>query len=357
MCKMLTIKDYANYPFLHGAANSLKSIPDLQKPIVKIIETDFGKNSLTITKERLSNAIYNTKHPIKGILPEEEIASFFFARVILSTQVHKSLIEKFVNYEANKFYRHYCKEQRLKRQEIEKDLQISFNKTTFTLAEYIPIATKLIQTSARWKLVNMNISDGLIDISKLSQNKFDTKTDSPEILFFKEQIKYKLRSTLPMKIDKETKLALEPLAQEIFGVYYSSTENVGYGEVTASNFPPCIQRIIDMNAKHENPTHSGRFALATFLHEIGMSDTEIISTFQTVRDFDLSQTIYQVEHITGKQGTPAYKCPACDTMRTNGLCLGKNNALCNKVKHPLGYYQAKHKFSLKEKTLQKSSNK
>jgi hypothetical protein len=29
------------------------------------------------------------------------------------------------------------------------------------------------------------------------------------------------------------------------------------------------------------------------------------------------------------------------------LCLGKENSLCKKVKHPLGYYQAKHKFSLK----------
>jgi DNA primase large subunit len=58
--------------------------------------------------------------------------------------------------------------------------------------------------------------------------------------------------------------------------------------------------------------------------------------------------MYQIEHISGKQGTPAYKCPACDTMQTNGLCLGKENSLCKKVKHPLGYYQAKHKFSLKK---------
>jgi DNA primase large subunit len=103
-----------------------------------------------------------------------------------------------------------------------------------------------------------------------------------------------------------------------------------------------------MIQKHENPTHMGRFAMVSFLNEVGMPETEIATIFQTVRDFDLSQTMYQIEHISGKQGTPAYKCPACDTMLTNGLCIGKDNSLCKKVKHPLGYYQAKHKFSLKK---------
>lgn len=347
---MLTIKDYANYPFLKGSANCLKSIPDLQKPIIRIIETDFGKNSLKIAKERLSNALYHEKYPVKGLLPEEEIASFFFARVLVSipTPVNKSIVEKFVSYEAEKFYRLYYNEQRIKKQEIEQDLQIFSNKTTFTLAEYIPISMKLVQSSARWKLVNMNISKGLIDISTLSKGKFDKKTDTPEVLFFKEQLKYKIRSTLPMKLDKETKMALDPIASEIFGEYHSTMDDMDYGVVTESNFPPCIQYIKDLIQKHENPTHAGRFALVTFLNSIGMPETDILPIFQTVRDFDMSQTVYQIENITGKQGVPAYKCPACDTLKTNGLCKGKDNSLCNKVKHPLGYYQAKHRFSLKQ---------
>jgi DNA primase large subunit len=351
---MLTIKDYAKYPFLQGAANILKTVPDLQKPIIKILETDFGKKSLDMAKTRLSNALYHTKLPIHG-LPEHEIASFFFARVIISipTPVNKSLIEKFAIYETNRFYTSYNKEQFLKKQEIENDLHIKSMKTLFTISEYIPIAVRLIQSSARWKLVNMPITKGMIDISCLSQNKFDNKTDNPKELFFKEQIKYKIRSTLPMKIDKETKTALDTIATEVFGQYYTSVDNMNYGEVTASNFPPCIQHIIDMLQKHENPTHMGRFAMVSFLNEVGMSETDIASFFQTARDFDLSQTIYQIEHISGKQGTPAYKCPACDTMQTNGLCLGKNNSLCKKVKHPLGYYQAKHKFSLQKTPQEK----
>lgn len=346
---MLTIKDYAKYPFLKGAATRLKSIPDLQKPIIKIIDTEFGKESLKLTKLRLSNAIYHTKHQIVG-LPEHEIASFFFARVIISipTPVNKSLIEKFVVYETEKFLWDYHRDQFMKKQEVESDLQIKSGRTSFTFAEYIPLSVKLIQASARWKLVNMPISKGIIDISEIAKGKFDKKDDDPREIFFKEQVKQKIRSTLPMTLDKETKTALDSIATEIFGEYYTSLDNTSYGEVTSSNFPPCIQHIIDMIQKHENPTHMGRFAMVSFLHEIGMPETGIASIFQTVRDFDLSQTMYQIEHITGKQGTPAYKCPACDTMQTNGLCLGKDNSLCKKVKHPLGYYQAKHKFSLKK---------
>jgi DNA primase large subunit len=351
---MLTIKDYAKYPFLKGAANVLKSIPDLQKPIIKIVDTEFGKKSLDIAKVRLSNALYNTKFPITG-MPEHEIASFFFARVLISipTPVNKSHIEKFVVYEANRFCSNFSKEQYVKKQEIESDLHIKSQKTTFPLVEYVPIASRLVQTNARWKLVNMSIHKGMVDISDLSKNKFDKQTDSPEELFFKEQLKYKIRSTLPMKLDKETRTALDAIATETFGQYYTSMDNADYGEVTSSNFPPCIQRIIDMIQKHENPTHMGRFAMVSFLNEIGMPETEIATIFQTVRDFDLSQTMYQIEHISGKQGTPAYKCPACDTMLTNGLCIGKDNSLCKKVKHPLGYYQAKHKFSLKKPSEKK----
>jgi len=350
---MLTIKDYAKYPFLQGSANVLKSIPDLQKPIIKILDTEFGKTSIALTKARLSNALYHTKFSITG-LPEHEIASFFFARVIISVSSNKSLIEKFATYEANKFCMHYHKEQYMKKQEIEKDLQIKLTKTIFTLAEYIPIATKLIQSSARWKLVNMPLKKGMVNIASLSKNKFDKSTDDPEELFFKEQIKYKIRSTLPVKLDKETKSALDSLSIEIFGHYHSSIE-MDYGEVTTSNFPPCIQHVIDMIQRHENPSHTGRFAMVAFLNEIGMTEEEITKIFQTVRDFDMSQTVYQIEHISGKQGTPAYKCPACDTMRTNGMCLGKDNSLCKKVKHPLGYYQAKHKFSLKKVVEQVST--
>jgi DNA primase large subunit len=345
------MQDYAKYPFLKGAANALKIIPELQMPIIKIIETDFGKASLDITKMRLSHALYNPKnYQIDIKMPERSVASFFFARVLLSipTPVNKSLIEKFVVYETNRFYSYYEQQSLIKKKEIQNDLQIIDGKTQFPLKEYVPLSLKLIQSSARWKLVNMKVHNGMVDISDLAHSKFDKATDNPQELLFKEQIKYKIRSTLPMKLDKETKTALNPIASEIFGKFYTSIENIGYGEVTASNFPPCIQRVIDMIQKHENPTHMGRFAMVSFLHEIGMPETEIASIFQTVRDFDLSQTMYQIEHISGKQGTPAYKCPACDTMQTNGLCLGQNNSLCKKVKHPLGYYQAKHKFSLKQ---------
>jgi DNA primase large subunit len=352
---MLTIKDYSKYPFLPSAIKSLKHIPDLQKPIIKIIETDFGKRSLEIAKARLSNALYKTNLPLttSPISPNVEIASFFFARVLLSVQrnPNKNLIEKFVTYETNRFYENYSSEVFHKKQDIEKDIGIVSNRTRIPLVEYVPIATKLVQSSARWKLVNMCVHKGIVDISALSKNKFDTNNYEPAELFFREQIKYMLRSKLPLTtLDNESRAALDPFAAAIFGQFYESMDGASdYGDVTESNFPPCVQKIIDMIQRHENPTHIGRFTMVSFLNEIGMSEDKIAEIFKTVRDFDMSQTIYQIEHISGKQGTPAYKCPACDTLKTNGLCAGKDNALCSKVKHPLGYYQAKHKFAAKKK--------
>ena len=88
-----------------------------------------------------------------------------------------------------------------------------------------------------------------------------------------------------------------------------------------------------------NLAHSMRFALVSFLLNIGMNIDGIIELFKVSPDFDEERTRYQVNHIHGATGT-TYTSPSCATMITYGNCYGKE-ALCDRISHPLSYYRKK----------------
>jgi DNA primase large subunit len=72
-----------------------------------------------------------------------------------------------------------------------------------------------------------------------------------------------------------------------------------------------------------------------------MDVSGIAAMYARSPDFDPEKTMYQVEHITGRGGSGTeYTAPACAAMRTTGLCIHQD-ALCEKVNHPLSYYRTK----------------
>ena len=83
----------------------------------------------------------------------------------------------------------------------------------------------------------------------------------------------------------------------------------------------------------ENLSHSGRFALAAFLHKAGADAEAIVDAYRGAPDFDESVTRYQVEHITRKDGGQGYEPPDCATLRTHGLCARDGDP---KAREPLG---------------------
>ena len=105
-----------------------------------------------------------------------------------------------------------------------------------------------------------------------------------------------------------------------------------------------MKQLLGMTQAGENVPHVGRFAIATFLHHIGLSSDQILSLFSSSPDFDVSKARYQVEHVTGKISGTEYTPPSCDTMISNGICFNPDS-LCNKswLTHPLTYYKTKGK--------------
>jgi DNA primase large subunit len=103
--------------------------------------------------------------------------------------------------------------------------------------------------------------------------------------------------------------------------------------------PPCVKHVIEELDVGKNVPHMGRFALASFLLNIGAEEEEVVRLFKPASDFSERMTRYQVEHIAGKRGGKVkYTCPNCDTLKTHGVCY-KPDGVCATIQNPLSYYK------------------
>jgi DNA primase large subunit len=112
-------------------------------------------------------------------------------------------------------------------------------------------------------------------------------------------------------------------------------------EVVIAAFPPCIKELYNAILSGRHSSHVGRFALTSFLLNIGMTVDNVVDLFRTLSDFNERMTRYQVEHIAGGKGSRTkYIPPKCETLRTHGVCPGMDE-ICRKIRHPLSYYRRK----------------
>lgn len=333
----LTLRDYAKYPFLSGARERMKTMPAFKVPFGDIIKSKSGAAALDLARRRVTMAMgKETPRPTPVPMSiEQELLSYVLARAIVSSaKSNESLVEKLVEYEADKVVETLKKERSGKREKILTELKFDIKRNTVSLFEFIPLSVKISQTEPEYKLVNTRVSHGLIHL----------KYDQMQRLL-KEKIKVLMKENLPMTVPSDAAVQLSSIAEEIFKGFYS-TINTDLGGATEEDFPPCIIAIMDSLSRGDNLTHPARFALVAFMNAVGKKEEEIINMFRTVRDFNESMTQYQVRHITGVGGGTKYSAPACATLKTNGLCTTKA-PLCSKVAHPLGYYSARKRWRLK----------
>lgn len=219
---------------------------------------------------------------------------------------------------------------------ISADSQDSYFSMHFT--DYIRFSNSLKDPS--WKLTNRQLRAGKIKI---------TKEEFSRLL--EEAVRERIEQSFPVpEIPPEVSSFCSPYAAEIkdkFEVQKKKFGSTDFGAVKPELFPPCIAYALANVQGGVNLAHSMRFAMTSFLLNVGMSVDEILNLFNISPDFNAEKTLYQIEHIAGATGN-TYKPPACDTMRTYGNCVGKDR-LCEKISHPLGYYEKKVFIKNKER--------
>ncbi len=186
--------------------------------------------------------------------------------------------------------------------------------------------TSFVRVSSRirddeWKLVNRRLRDGFV-----------STTRREVIRVLEELLRLKLFEKVPV-VHSLIEPALEDLTRK--ATRESKKFDFDLGEVDLNCLPPCMKEILSELKRGMNIPHTARFAITSFLLNIGMDVDGVIALFKSAPDFDEEKTRYQVEHIAGERGKGAeYTSPSCDTMRTYQNCVGK----CG-VNHPLTYYR------------------
>jgi DNA primase large subunit len=186
----------------------------------------------------------------------------------------------------------------------------------------------------RWKLINRRMKSGYVPL---------TKNESIRLL--QEEIQRSIYSL----VSKHTKIKLPKLLEEkveslkkILGENRPSyTDDNLPREVVRDAFPPCIKHAFDGLLSGRRAGHMERFALTSFLINVGMKVDDIVKLFTSVTDFDEQFTRYQIEHIAGIRGSRTkYTPPTCSTLKTHGVCFQPDD-ICKYVRHPLSYYRKK----------------
>ncbi|MCE8425316.1 MAG: DNA primase large subunit PriL [Candidatus Methanoperedens sp.] len=344
----MDIIDFANIPCTSGAMEYLG-------------KSDIGSNDLctqatfesirSTGKERVLEALKDGVMKYRRynkLAAEKELLAYPIARMIVSCINNNYITKRYALAVAKSSYEHI---KALKSAVLLKELAADFGisirfddmmNVSMHFTDYIRCAHVLHEP--KWKLLNRTVKQGTLMISR---------DDLARLM--EEAVRQKVESGLPHEVPKDIQVALEPYIAEVREIINTRTSKQGFSkegfsEVIPDCFPPCISTAITDVQANVNLSHTMRFAMTSFLLNIGMAPDNVTEIFKASPDFKEQATNYQISHINGASGI-TYTCPACATMVTNGNCPGR--VLCKKIEHPLVYYRRKVWVENKKRVVQK----
>ncbi len=339
--QIITYDDIVRYPFIKEASNYFKSI----KLTVEDLTTSIGRKILERAYEKIIEAIKYSRTTIDlSQDPEVEILSFPVTLLLLTLLGDKSLIIKYAVAESKRVG------ELLKTESLEKLYYIAKN----TFNWYIELCNEEVngikfnvkihftdyikfipQSSKEWKLVNRFVKQGMVYIHKSELARLLEEAVKKLIIEKCEKANVfipNIPSIVAEYLEKISRVWSRNRA-DIETVTKITTEH------SEDLYPPCIKKLLDDLKSGKNLPHAARFALATFLLNIGKDVEEVLNLFRYSPDFNEKIARYQVEHLAGLRGSRIKYVPyKCANMRSLGLCVDIEGKLCKGINHPLQYY-------------------
>ena len=299
---------------------------------------EFSDSVLNKSVQRVARAIDSDVHskPFERDDDEIELFSYVMGRALVSCIRESVLVQRYANAEAHDaFTKLRNAGERLQDEYIARMLgdlgiPISADNNIFQLH-----FTDLIKYTGRlrgpqWRLVN-RLNRGQVRLAK-----------NEMIQVLAEAVRLKVLHGLPLKLSSKMCEELVPYTSPLRKAMSAvSLRPADSGPVSLEACPPCMKALLSQVKAGQNLSHPARFALTSFLANIGMKTEEIVHVYQTSPDFDYELTRYQVDHIKGASGKD-YTPPGCSTMETYGNCT-ETIGLCKRISHPLSYYRARLK--------------
>ncbi len=342
MSLMLTKEDLAKYPFLKQSAAYIES---LQLNLSDLAADDYS-GVLRKALGRIRDSIDRVVSPVDLSDPDSEILSYPLSLALVYASKSNWLLNRFATIEAKRVEEELRKEPGDKILDVAKsgfsweienaNLKLEYEDLPFS----IPLQAYLEASSgfndAHWKLINRYVKGGRVFLNSGSLVRLVSEAFKTKIIkraSERELHNFRLPQAFATHLDEILKYAQENMQFD---------DELPQGLVSDAR-PPCIVAIMEDVKAGKSLSHMARFALTTFMVNVGESVDEVLKIFGNVADFDEGKAKYQIEHIAGKIGSRTkYSPPKCDVLRSFGLCVGMDE-YCRNVKHPLNYYRKKLK--------------
>jgi len=353
--------DFTKYPFLIQPTQYFNVKYNVRLSFMDILKTMDIKRLEKRVRERVLGAIKGKIPDPVGISDDEEIVAYYLSIIVLSVLNDKWLIRKYAVAEAERIRKFLVDESNdvlsviasklgILLVNIEnKPLKIPYLisrgviydiKYPFRVHVRDYLKSIRLHSDLSWKLVNQMVSEGFVYLTREKAIRYLVEIITNTI---EQQVRPLSKEEIPSLI-KDILSSIESEVQKIrkehaqYALYASIKEKFdelrNLGIVVFEAFPPCIKVLYQDALDGKHLSHHARFALATFLLNIGLDVESVVNVFRKLPDFDETIAKYQVEHLAGLRGSrKKYKPYNCDTMRTLGLCVEE----CN-VKNPLVKY-------------------
>ncbi len=334
---MLTRADLAKYPFLQEAQEYIR---ELGFTIDDITQPEFSP-VLDRAEKRLEEALAKGRLSLEVVDERTEILSFPVSNLILSLTGEERARRRFALAEAKRAYEMLRFEPPEKLEQIATgtfqwklkrvDTQLGKRFYDFAVGLTDFLRNSVHLKEPKWKLPNRVLDHGLV---------YTTREETSRLLEEEIRIRIVDRSARP---PLQTPPPLQNKVEQARGLivkWLGLPTSYELPKVPVPEaMPPCILHLIDELGDGKNVAHMGRFALASFLTNIGTDQEEVVRLFKPATDFSERMTRYQVEHIAGKRGgRTKYTCPMCTTLKTHGVCY-KPDQVCSTIRNPLSYYK------------------
>ncbi len=206
---------------------------------------------------------------------------------------------------------------------------------SLSLVEYVRVAKRLLGDDA-WKPINFPVLHGRIYVERQHMLRLVKEALTVFIEKRVEEVGGNIAAqTANLLSDYVEKLRKELSERRRPRSTGGGRVEVPEGVVVEDAFPPCIRDLVERARRGENLSHHERFALATFLLNIGAEIDFVVDMFRNMPDFNEKITRYQVEHLAGLRGSrKKYRVYSCEKMRTLGIC----KADCENTRSPLQAY-------------------
>lgn len=350
--------DFKKYPFLVDAQSMVRARYGGALSVTDVVTRSESVRLRAV--ERVRSAIDRgvVSDPPRHLTTEEEVLAYHLGVVLVSFVGDGWLTRRYADAESERAYRLLLAEDEETVTSVSRalGLDVEYHGTSgaripyvdgrgnvlyhvypfsIRLSQYLKL-TRRLRGDPSWKLVNQMLRRGRVYLDKRRLARV-----------VREAVYMKVAGSV-VPLGEKPPGPIERLVQEVVEAVRKrrgrevrpSWERPEAGEAvetapaTPDDFPPCMKSLYEQAARGENLSHHARFALATFLLNVGMEVDEVLSVFRNMPDFNERVARYQVEHLAGLRGSRKRYLPySCATMRSLGLCVGE----CG-VRNPLSYY-------------------